>query len=375
MYWFYDQIPFGCISCITPPHVLERIAERGSAAQKTRARSTLDLDDIIRRQRIRQSTLRRPARALRRFQRLLQSPELAGSAVCAEKRTIFDAKQGQRLPGSKVRSEGQAPTGDPAVDEAYEGLGHTFDLYEDVYERCSIDDEGMPLLASVHFKKGYDNAFWNSRQMVFGDGDEDLPPAQRIFNRFTISLDVIGHELTHGVTEHESGLLYVGQAGALNESMSDVFGSLVKQKHLNQTASQADWLIGAELLTNNVTGVALRSMKDPGNAFDDPVLGKDDQPAHMSDYVRTFQDNGGVHINSGIPNKAFFLAATNIGGYAWQKAGLVWYETNRSPALRPFTLFATFANLTITVAGQLFGAGGTEQKAIEDAWQQVGVIA
>ena len=162
----------------------------------------------------------------------------------------------------------------------------------------------MPLNGYVHFGQDYDNAFWNGQQMVFGDGDDDL------FNRFTLSLDVIGHELTHGVTEDEAQLVYYREAGALNESVSDVFGSLVKQRVLNQTADQADWLIGAELLTDAVDGVALRSMAHPGTAYDDAVLGKDPQPAHMDDFVTTFADNGGVHINSGIPNRAFYLVAT-----------------------------------------------------------------
>src|SRR4029079_944922 len=135
--------------------------------------------------------------------------------------------------------------------------------------------------------------------------------------------------LTHGVTQDEAQLVYSNQSGALNESLSDVFGSLIKQFSLNQTADQADWLIGAGLLTKQVNGVALRSMKAPGTAYNDPVLGKDPQPAHMKDYVNTISDNGGVHINSGIPNHAFYLIATQIGGNAWEKAGQIWYLTLR----------------------------------------------
>src|SRR4029079_10299870 len=133
--------------------------------------------------------------------------------------------------------------------------------------------------------------------------------------------------LTHGVTQDEAQLVYSNQSGALNESLSDVFGSLIKQFSLNQTADQADWLIGAGLLTKQVKGVALRSMKAPGTAYDDPVLGKDPQPDHMSRFVTTAADRGGVHITSGIPNRAFYLAATAIGGYAWEVAGKIWYTT------------------------------------------------
>jgi Zn-dependent metalloprotease len=254
------------------------------------------------------------------------------------------------------------------VNEAYDGLGATFDLFWESYQRNSIDDEGLPLNATVHFGQGYDNAFWDGQRMVFGDGDGDL------FNRFTIAIDVIGHELTHGVTQDEAQLVYFSQPGALNESVSDVFGSLVKQRSLNQTVDQADWLIGAGLFTANVNGVALRSMKAPGTAYDDPVLGKDPQPAHMSEFVYTFQDNGGVHINSGIPNHAFYLAATNIGGFAWEKAGRIWYETLRHPQLRSNWGFTRFARLTVTVAGQLFGESSADQQAVRNAWAGVGLI-
>src|SRR5215216_393759 len=132
---------------------------------------------------------------------------------------------------------------------------------DDAYDRDSIDDEGLSLLATVHFGRRYDNAFWNGSQMVFGDGDGEL------FNRFTIAVDIIGHELGHGITGDEAGLIYLNQSGALNESLSDVWGSLVKQHILGQTAEAADWLIGAGLFTSAVQGVALRSMKEPGTAY------------------------------------------------------------------------------------------------------------
>jgi Zn-dependent metalloprotease len=310
------------------------------------------------------------------FRALRAAPQLAPAmrkrprtlAMEGEKqRTLYDAHNVETLPGDVVRAEGAPATGNPAVDEAYEGLGATYDFFWEAYDRNSIDDEGLALDATVHYGQQYDNAFWDGRRMVFGDGDGE------IFNRFTVAVDVIGHELAHGVTEDEAGLIYSYQAGALNESMSDVFGSLVKQRLLHQTADQADWLIGAGLLTGNVQGVALRSMKAPGTAYDDPMLGKDPQPAHMRDYVRTFQDNGGVHINSGIPNHAFFLVATRLGGQVWERAGRIWYETLRDPQLRPNTGFRRFAGLTVTVAGRLYGTGSPEQQAVREGWNQVGI--
>jgi Zn-dependent metalloprotease len=230
----------------------------------------------------------------------------------------------------------------------------------------------LKLISTVHYQKGYDNAFWNGQQMAYGDGDEDLPVEERLFNRFTISLDIIGHELTHGVTQYEANLTYFGQPGALNESMSDVFGSLVKQYQRGQTADQADWIIGEGLFTSNVNGVGIRSMKAPGTAYDDPVLGKDPQPAHMDDYVNTIEDNGGVHINSGIPNHAFYVVARELGGSAWEKAGRIWYKT-LTEKLTSQSTFQQAADATFAAAGELYGEGSVEQNAVSTGWAAVGI--
>ena len=196
---------------------------------------------------------------------------------------------------------------------------------------------------------------------------------QNHFNFLTPQmLDIIGHELTHGVTQFEAKLVYSKQPGALNESMSDVFGSLVKQRALNQTASEADWIIGAGLLTENVNGIGIRTMKEPGTAYDDPVLGKDPQPGHMRDYVNTISDNGGVHINSGIPNHAFYFTAMELGGYAWEKAGQIWYVTLRDK-LSANSSFQDCANLTYIAAAELYGDGSIEQMAVKNGWAEVGL--
>jgi Zn-dependent metalloprotease len=338
------------IFCILPPHILNSISTNGTPKQRAAALQTLTTDSTF------------------RAMRAAAAPRAPVQAVPGEKqRTICNAHNEETLPADIVRREGDPPIGDAAVDEAYDGLGSTYDFYWESYERNSIDDDGMSLDATVHYGQDYVNAFWNGQRMVFGDGDGDL------FNRFTIALDIIGHELTHGVTADEAQLVYMFQPGALNESISDVFGSLVKQYALNQTADQADWLIGAGLFTNNVNGVALRSMKAPGTAYDDPTLGKDPQPAHMKDYVNTWKDNGGVHINSGIPNYAFYLVATQLGGHAWEKAGHIWYETLRDSALRPEAGFQRFARLTSNVAAKLFGPNSQEQQAVRSAWSEVGI--
>jgi Zn-dependent metalloprotease len=345
-----------CGCTILPPELLHRIARNGNARQREAALGTLAMDQTL--------------RLARATVQLLESDARRGALgvpVTARQRTVYDAQGRDTLPGRTVRTEGGPPVGDVDVNEAYDGLGATFDFFADVYERNSIDDEGLHLDATVHYSRHYDNAFWNGRQMVFGDGDGEL------FNRFTISLDVIAHELTHGVTGDEARLVYLGQAGALNESISDVFGSLVKQYVRGQTAAQADWLIGEGLFTAKVHGIALRSLKAPGTAFDDPLLGRDPQPATMAGYVRTSQDNGGVHTNSGIPNHAFYLAATALGGHAWEKAGRIWYETLRDRRLRPTATFVQFARATVQNAAHVFGR--TERQAVAAAWAEVGVHA
>lgn len=345
------------IFCILPPYLLREILANGSKAQKAAASRALGIDTTFRTMRVRLEVAQ--SVAARRSRKLALPP--------SRQRSIYTAGNGETLPGTLVRAEGQDPAGDVAVDEAYDGLGHTFDFFFEVYRRNSIDDDGLALDATVHYGEDYNNAFWNGQRMVFGDGDGDL------FNRFTASLDVIGHELGHGVTEDEAGLVYMQQPGALNESLSDVWGSLVKQWVLKQTAEEADWIIGEGLFTAKVQGVGLRSMKAPGTAYDDPVLGKDRQPGHMDDYVDTMQDNGGVHINSGIPNRAFYLAATAIGGNAWERAGRIWYDTVRDARVTETTKFAEFAAVTVDVAGRLPGVRKAEVKAVADAWKQVGV--
>jgi len=350
--------PFRSIFCILPPHILIQIAKNGTQEQRDAALAALSLDHSLRTNRL----------TFHLSGGLQVSHEPIGGAASPQKqRTIYDARHSQNLPGQLVRSEGQAPVADQSVNRAYEGLGDTFDFYLAAYQRNSIDNLGLPLHATVHYDRNYDNAFWNGQQMVFGDGDA------KIFIDFTGSVDVIGHELTHGVTGSEANLNYQGQSGALNESISDVFGSCVKQHKLQQTADAADWLIGAGILAKGIQGVALRSMKAPGTAYDDPTLGKDPQPADMKHYLQTAEDNGGVHINSGIPNRAFYLVASAIGGSSWVKAGQIWYDTLTDSRLKASANFAAFANLTLLNANRRYGAGSTESKAVIDAWNTVGV--
>lgn len=337
-----------CCSII-PPHILRSIAERGDAEDRVAAWASLE------------------ASAGARVERgVYMQAALLSVAAPAKRRTVYDARNGRVLPGKRVRTEGREATGDKAADEAYDGAGRTYDFFRTVLGRNSIDDGGMRLESTVHYGVRYDNAHWNGRQMLYGDGDG------KYFNRFTAALEVIGHELAHGVTQHTARLQYENQSGALNEHFSDVFGVLVKQHARKQTAAKADWLIGKGLFTGRVHGEAVRSMKAPGTAYDDAVIGRDPQPAHMRDYRTMRGDNGGVHVNSGIPNHAFYLAATLLGGRAWQTAGRIWYHA-LTRKLRPASRFRDCAEATVASAAELFGAGSEPEAAVRSAWKSVGV--
>lgn len=347
------------IQCIVPPYMLDQLVENGPAPVRSQALRTIKQSEHIRNQR---SLLQAQPRAEREV--LTNGIEAHSFDRSIQ---IFNANQGETLPGTLVRKEGDPPTGDVAVDEAFDGGAATWDLYAQEYARNSIDDNGMVINQTVHFGVRYNNAFWNGSQMIYGDGDGE------IFNRFTIDIDIIAHELTHGVTQFEAGLVYWYQSGALNESFSDVFASLVKQRQREQEAKDADWLIGENVLVGEQ--YALRSMKAPGTAYvDHPVIGTDPQPATMDTYkmLAPWDDNGGVHINSGIPNHAFYIAAIELGGKAWEKAGLIWYRTLRD-RLGKYATFGRAADATIGVARELFGRGSLEEQGVLKAWQEVKV--
>jgi Zn-dependent metalloprotease len=352
------------ICYIMPPYVLESVAAAGRRHAAESASRTLANDLSFRIARTIPTTFAPPVP-----QASAEATAAFAAAAPQIQRTIYNARNEQSLPGDVARTEGSPASGDVVLDEAYDGLGSTFDFFVEIFQRNSIDNDGLPLKATVHYGADYNNAFWNGQQMVFGDGDG------QIFNRFTIALDVIGHELTHGVAQSQVVLAPLFQPGALNESLADVFGAMIKQYTLNQDAVSADWLIGAGLFTSNVNGVALRSMKDPGSAYDDPVLGKDPQPKHMRDFVHTIQDHGGVHINCSIPNHAFYLIATNLGGFAWERAGRIWYETLIDTRLGHHTMFQGFAQLTLSNAVRLYGNASQEAQAVRDGWSQVGINA
>lgn len=281
-------------------------------------------------------------------------------------REIYDAEKQNTLPGTLVRSEGEAESADETVNAVYDAIGTIADFFHTVYGRDSLDGKGGRVRATVHHGMPGFNAFWDGERFALADGDGTIfQPRPREL------LDVVAGPLTKLILNPD--LAYTFQPGALSESVSDVFASLVKQYSLGQTADQADWLVGTGVFAPGIKAKGLRSLAKPGTAYDDQRVGKDPQPAHMDDYMSTHQDNGGVHINSGIPNRAFHLTATAIGGNAWEKAGRIWYEAVTGGKLDTEATFEEFAKLTATVAEELYGTGA-ELDAVNAAWKAVGVL-
>ena len=281
---------------IVPPYLLARIAaarEPTWARAAQAARATLETPREYRPVRSRHPDVDRRARHARVRERPRSRPHDLGRRSSSS-----------GLPGVRVRGEDDPPTGDAAVDEAFDGLGATFDFFWDAYQRSSIDGAGGPLLATVHYGRDYDNAFWNGERMVFGDGDGE------VFVGFTGSLTVIAHELTHGVTEYEGGLVYQGQSGALNESLV----GRVRRPH-RAAPSRADRRRG-ELADRRGHLHRRRAGRRPALArgararrTTTTCSAATRSPPTWTTTSQTSDDNGGVHINSGIPNHAFYLTA------------------------------------------------------------------
>ena len=364
------------IHCAVPPHIMRSVVERGNVLQRDRAWRALMVSEDVREQR--REARGGPSEVAERAEAMPASgvERATTSGRGRVPQMVYSAEGESSLPGRLIRGREAGPCDDVAANEAYEAARLSADFFSEVFGRDSIDNAGMVIESTVHYMRGYDNAFWNGRQMVYGDGDEDLDPDERLWTRFTVALEVVAHELSHGIIQHETNLLYRNQSGALHESFADVFGILVRQKQVRHTAEQADWLIGRDLLTARVQGIALRSFKAPGTAYDDPILGRDLQPAHMRDYcvLQEWEDHGGVHINSGIANRAFYLTAIALGGYAWERAGHIWYYA-LCHLLVPTADFLFAAKALSEAAARLYGRGSREQIAVWEGWAQVGIDA
>lgn len=292
-------------------------------------------------------------------------------------RHVYDGTQHRSLPGNWIASvEGtpsipatykqQGTIEDTSVNQALQNALDVFLFYLKNYQYNSIDGEGKAITSTVHYGKNYENAFWNGDQMVYGDGSS-------LFEAFVSYPDVVGHELTHGITGDR--LAYDGESGAVNEHFSDVMGYLIYMYINHLTTEEAEWVFAKGILHYGGNSYPLRSFKEPGAAYNIPGLGKDLQPAKYSDLYKGSNDNGGVHINSGIPNHAFYLFAMALGGNPWEKAGLIWFTTMMRPGA--FSIHASmreFAEATLKTSATLFPEEPTMTEALIRAWREVEVI-
>jgi Zn-dependent metalloprotease len=273
---------------------------------------------------------------------------------------VFDCRGSTTQPGDLIDpSEINAPE---AARRIAQNILSLLGFYKSIFNRNSIDNNGMGLQASIHFSRAYCNAFWTGTQMVFGDGDG------AVFTDFASSEDMLAHEFTHGVTQYTAGFGFWDEPGALNESISDVFSAVYRQWRLRQTSDKADWMIGTGILgpTARQRGFqCLRSLSTPSAAKCISL-----QPQHLADY----EASGDPHINSGIPNQAFYRAAMAIGGQTWDRIALVWYFALTNGRRQPNMGFNEFAALTIAKGASLFRTTASVPKAIEQAWKDVGVL-
>jgi len=269
-------------------------------------------------------------------------------------RRIYDAKLKNVVPGTLVRSEGQPPTADVEVNNAYDKSGQVYNFYLSNFERDSFDNQGAPLISTVNYAEAsgapFENAYWNGQQMVFGDN-------------YTKALDIVGHEITHGVTEWTSRLAGSGEAGTLNESFSDIMGASIEA----WATGEEEWKIGEDL-----PGGAIRNLQEPNEFFELKNAGVNlPDPKHLSEWVATCLDNFGIHINSTVTSHAFYLVASNLG---IETAMVVFYRgwTNYLPEGSLATVESARA-ATLKAAKEYFAEGSTEYKVFENAFNSVGL--
>ncbi len=280
----------------------------------------------------------------------------------------YTAKQTQATPGTPVTSTSATSwdtdvTGAGAAVDAHANAASVLRYYKTTHQRNAIDGAGGALLSTVHFSKAFDNAAWDGTGMIYGDG-------ATLFKPLSAAIDVVGHEFTHGVTLATSALVYEDQAGALNEAISDLFGCFIE--HSAAPDATKNWQVG-ELIVK--AGVPLRDMTDP-------TRGSSPQPAHMSQYLSTQQDSGGVHTNSGIVNNAGWLmtmGGTNpvsrvkvAFGLGWAKSEQLWYRAN-TKYFQSTTNFAQAAQGMLQAAKDL-AFTSNEQNIVDCAFKAAGIV-
>ena len=348
--------PFGTCACfIIPEQVLERFAKdkKLTAEQRQYFVDAAKLEQDWRKARVSTAKLANLSRSI------LPTGMSALAAAGPPSVLVFDCQHGTTLPGSPIANPGAST--DASVKQAFNETTAVADFYQSLFGRNSLDDAGMTLLSSIHFSVNYNNAGWNGSQMKYGDGDGN------IFIDFTRSNDVIGHELTHGVTQFTSGFAYSNQAGGLNESMSDVFGSMFRQWRAKQAVTAADWLIGKDIMGPGAIARGFTCLRDMANPAASHCVAP--QPTKFSQYHNGMDP----HDSSGIPNFAFYKAAMAIGGKSWEKAGKIWYQALTGFAPSPNMKMKVFANRTRTIAGTMFPTEPSIKTAIDKAWTAVGL--
>jgi len=288
-------------------------------------------------------------------------------------RVIYDAQHLELIPGKIIRQEGTAPVKDKIANEVYNNLGMVYDFFNNVYGRHSVDNKGMPLRVVIHFGKNFRNIFWDGRNIVIGDGDD-------IMKNFH-EKEFLAHDFTFAMIQYESGLEYWGESGSLMVASGHIFGCLCRQYYNKENARQASWVFGENSLSGRGIRRGLFSISDPGTAYvGHPQIGTDQNKFHILDMMvvdkkndKSAIDQGGVHINCGIPSRAFYLASIMIGGNAWEIAGRIWYETLLSKDLSKAPDFADFARLSSDIAERLYGKGSIPALAFQRGWALVGV--
>lgn len=272
---------------------------------------------------------------------------------------VFNCHTTMTLPGTAVANPGSSA--DATVKRAYTEEESVAKFYWNVFHRDSIDGNHMTLISSVHYGVKYNNAFWNGTQMTYGDGDG------QVFVDFTLGDDVIGHELTHGVTQHSLALSYSSEAGGLNESISDVFGSMFRQWEKNETVAQADWLIGSDIMGPVSKQKGYTCLRNMANPKDTHALAP--QPDHYYPGI----GNLDPHYSSGVPNLAFTKAAKQIGGHSWEKAGPIWYKALTGFGPSPNMTMSQFAARTRSLSSSMYPSDASIHTAVNSAWTAVGL--
>ncbi|TDE17342.1 M4 family metallopeptidase [Dyadobacter psychrotolerans] len=354
------------VNCILPPYILEKIDQTNNSDLGDQIVLTAQATARFRSKRASLNEMTKKGKA--GFLRTVSGDTDLEGVLPKPKHLIYDAGGLPITPGELIWKDGDPAPKDKDAKNVLNGATQTWKFYYDLFKRNSIDGIGMPLTQCIHYRedprKPFSNAIWDGEQMIYGDGDTIF------FDSFTRDIDIIAHELTHGVIDYSAKLEYKFESGALNESFADVFGIMVKQRAKKESVKKSNWLIGQNILLGDE--YALRSMKEPGSGYKNhPGIGDDPQVAVMSDYINMsqHQDNGGVHYNSGIPNFAFYVAAFNCGGNSWDKLGKVWYAAMTDKILmKKNSKFLDARNATLTKAELLFGKASQVYKAVGEGW-------